>query len=57
MNLLQQLKAHFQVYVKEKLLNLGKTPGMEVASVLFSTKEGGKQNETKLSGESGNKKT
>ena len=57
MNLLQQLKAHFQVYIKEKLLNLGKTPGMEVASVLFSTKEGGKQNETKLNGESGNKKT
>ena len=57
MILLQKLQAHFQVYVSGKLLNLEKAPGRQVASVFFSTEEGGKRSEMKWNRRRGKKKT
>ena len=41
---LPKLQAHSQVCVNRKLLNLEKAPGMQVVSIVFSTKEGGMEN-------------
>ena len=42
-----KLQAHSQVYTNRKLLNLKKTPGRQVVTVLFSTEKGRKQNKIK----------
>ena len=44
MILLRKLQAHSQVCVNGKLLNLEKAPGIQVVSIVFSTKQGGMEN-------------
>ena len=57
MFLSQKFQAHSEVYVNGKLLNLEKAPRRLVAPILFSTEEGGKQNEMKTNIKRSNKKT